>query len=81
MSSLIEVNQRNVLLSKGAPEILLERCAYYQDGKEVKQITQNKKKEILHEISKLQVKSMRTLWFAYKVKDGAMYEVALPIYL
>ena len=79
MSSLIEVNQRNVLLSKGAPEILLERCAYYQDGKEVKQITQNKKKEILHEISKLQVKSMRTLGFAYKVIDGAMDEVAMTV--
>lgn len=79
MSSLIEVNQRNVLLSKGAPEILLERCACYQDGKEVKQITPNKKKEILHEISKLQVKSMRTLGFAYKVIDGAMDEVAMTV--
>lgn len=79
MSSLIEVNQRNVLLSKGAPEILLERCTYYQDGKEVKPITQNKKKEILHEISKLQVKSMRTLGFAYKVIDGAMDEVAMTV--
>lgn len=79
MSSLIEVNQRNVLLSKGAPEILLERCAYYQDGKEVKPITTNKKKEILHEISKLQVKSMRTLGFAYKVINGAMDEVAMTV--
>lgn len=79
MSSLIEVNARNVLLSKGAPEILLERCAYYQDGKEVKPISQNKKKEILHEISKLQVKSMRTLGFAYKVINGAMDEVAMTV--
>lgn len=79
MSSLIEVNQRNVLLSKGAPEILLERCSYYQDGKEVKPITTNKKKEILHEISKLQVKSMRTLGFAYKVINGAMDEVAMTV--
>lgn len=79
MSSLIEVNARNVLLSKGAPEILLERCAYYQDGKDVKPISQNKKKEILHEISKLQVKSMRTLGFAYKVINGAMDEVAMTV--
>lgn len=79
MSSLIEVNARNVLLSKGAPEILLDRCAYYQDGKDVKPISQNKKKEILHEISKLQVKSMRTLGFAYKVIDGAMDEVAMTV--
>ena len=36
MSSLIEKDNSNILLIKGAPELLLERCAYIQKGKEIK---------------------------------------------
>lgn len=79
MSSLIEVDKKNVLLSKGAPEILIDKCSYYQDGKDIKPMNKRKKHEILLEISKLQIKSMRTLGFAYKVIDNALDEVAMSV--
>ena len=77
MTSLIEKGNNNILLTKGAPEILLERCSYIQKGEEIISINKNIKKEILEEIRKLQVKSMRTLGFAYKVINNTMDEVAL----
>ena len=77
MSSLIEKNNNNVLLTKGAPEILLEKCSYIQKGEKIIPTNKKMKKEILDEISKLQVKSMRTLAFAYKVINNTMDEVAL----
>ena len=77
MSSLIEKDNSNILLIKGAPELLLERCAYIQKGKEIKLMNESVKKEILCEIEKLQIKAMRTLGFAYKKIDHIMDEVAL----
>lgn len=77
MSSLIQKDNNNILLTKGAPELLLERCAYIQKGKKIILMNKEIKKEILNEISKLQVKAMRTLGFAYKIINNAMDEVAL----
>ena len=77
MSSLIEKDNSNILLIKGAPELLLERCVYIQKGKEIKLMNESVKKEILCEIEKLQIKAMRTLGFAYKKIDNIMDEVAL----
>lgn len=66
MTSVIEVNNEYVLLSKGAPEVLLELCSHVQKADGIVPITDAIKNEILAEIEKLQVKSMRTLGFAYK---------------
>ena len=49
---LIEKDNSNILLIKGAPELLLERCAYIQKGKEIKLMNEPVKKEILCEIEK-----------------------------
>lgn len=77
MSSLIEKDNINILLTKGAPELLLERCCYIQKGKKIILMNKEIKKDILDEISKLQIKTMRTLGFAYKIINNAMDEVAL----
>lgn len=66
MTSVVEMNNGYVLLSKGAPEVLLELCSYVQKSDSIVPITESIKNEILAEIEKLQVKSMRTLGFAYK---------------
>lgn len=66
MTTVIEKNNEYVLLSKGAPEVLLELCSYVQKSDGIVPITNEIKNEILAEIEKLQVKSMRTLGFAYK---------------
>ncbi|CEO08754.1 calcium-translocating P-type ATPase, PMCA-type [Paraclostridium sordellii] len=77
MSSLINMEDNGVFLSKGAPEVLLEKCAYIQKDKSVVALTPQMKKDILREIRKLQVKSMRTLGFAYKTIDKSAMQVAL----
>ncbi|MGL5755884.1 MAG: calcium-translocating P-type ATPase, PMCA-type [Paraclostridium sp.] len=76
MSSLINTEDRGVFLSKGAPEVLLEKCAYMQKDKSIVVLTPQMKKNILSEIKKLQVKSMRTLGFAYKSIDKSVMQVA-----
>ena len=76
MSSLINIDNHGIFLSKGAPEVLLEKCDYVQKGKDVVRMTVQMKKNILREIEKLQNKSMRTLGFAYKNIDNSSMEVA-----
>lgn len=66
MTSVIENNNGYVLLSKGAPEVILELCSHVQRPEGIVPITEEIKTEILSEIEKLQVKSMRALGFAYK---------------
>ncbi len=61
MTSVIGQDNHHVLLSKGAPEVLLELCSHIQRGKDIVPLTENIKHEILEEIKKLQIKSMRTL--------------------
>ena len=66
MSTVIKYEGKSTVLVKGAPEVLLESCAFVREGAEVVPLTEEKKKEILAEIEKLQVKAMRALGFAYK---------------
>lgn len=66
MTSIIENSNGMLLLSKGAPEVLLELCKYIKIGNQIVELTQEVKNDILDEIKKLQIKSMRTLGFAYK---------------
>ena len=77
MTSLIQKKNNNILLTKGAPEILIQKCSYIQKGEKIIPMDKKMKRDILDEISKLQVKSMRTLAFAYKTINNTMDEVAL----
>lgn len=66
MSTIIKHEDKNAVLVKGAPEVLLDSCTFVQEGEEIVPLTEEKKKLILAEIEKLQVKAMRALGFAYK---------------
>ena len=81
MSSLVANGNSYLLLTKGAPEVLLDLCTFVQKGENIIPITEEIKTDILKEIEKLQVKSMRTLGFAYKqISSGAEEaEVALTL--
>ncbi len=61
MSSLIIKDEDIVFLTKGAPEVLLKKCMYMQKGRDIVSITPQIRRNILNEIRKLQVKSMRFL--------------------
>ncbi|HSQ88205.1 calcium-translocating P-type ATPase, PMCA-type [Romboutsia sp.] len=79
MTSIIEKNDGLLLLSKGAPEVLLQLCSHIQKGNDIVPLTDKIKNDILDEIKKLQVKSMRTLGFAYKEILSVGQEVAITL--
>ncbi|WP_410497263.1 calcium-translocating P-type ATPase, PMCA-type [Cellulosilyticum sp. ST5] len=66
MSTVIKHEGKSAVLVKGAPEVLLESCAFVQEGTEIVPLTEEKKKALLVGIEKLQVKAMRALGFAFK---------------
>ncbi len=66
MSTMITKDHKYVLLTKGAPEVILELCKYIEEPDGVKELTADKKEYIISEIAKLQEKSMRALGFAYR---------------
>lgn len=76
MTTIIRENDDYILLSKGAPEIILNRCSYIQKENKVMELTSEVKNEILREIEKLQIKSMRALGFAYKKIEASSLEAA-----
>jgi Ca2+-transporting ATPase len=54
------------LLSKGAPEQLLEVCTHYYDGKKVQKLDQKKRAEISKQTTAFANQALRVLGFAYR---------------
>ncbi|MGH4117727.1 calcium-translocating P-type ATPase, PMCA-type [Clostridium sp.] len=74
MSTVIEEEEGSTVLTKGAPEIILELCKYEHINCIEKELNAARRREILDEIEILQKKSMRVLGFAYGNISG---EVAM----
>ncbi|MBU3130658.1 calcium-translocating P-type ATPase, PMCA-type [Clostridium tagluense] len=74
MSTVIEEEEGSTVLTKGAPEIILELCKYEHISCNEVELNAARRKEILDEIEILQKKSMRVLGFAYGNISG---EVAM----
>ncbi|MGV8984297.1 cation-translocating P-type ATPase, partial [Clostridium sp.] len=74
MSTVIEEEAGSTVLTKGAPEIILELCKYEHIRCNEVELNAARRKEILDEIEILQKKSMRVLGFAYGNING---EVAM----
>lgn len=74
MSTVIEEEEGSTVLTKGAPEIILELCKYEHINCVEKELDAARRREILDEIEVLQKKSMRVLGFAYGNISG---EVAI----
>ncbi len=66
MSTVIEAEVGATVLTKGAPEVILELCRYEHVNCTEVELDAARRKEILDEIEKLQRKSMRVLGFAYR---------------
>lgn len=77
MSSLIHKDNSEIYLCKGAPEIILKNCSHIQNGKNIVKMTNDIRDNILRDIEKLQLKSMRTLGFAYRKINKSYMQVAL----
>jgi len=77
MATIMKIKGKPVVLTKGAPEILLVHSVYeVVDGKFVK-LTEKRKQQIITEIHKLQAKSMRILGFGFRIIEENEAEAAV----
>ena len=67
MSTKYLVEGEETVLTKGAPDILLERCTRIQEKNEIRQMTAADKKTILRQNQSFSEQGLRVLAFAYKV--------------
>lgn len=69
MTTIHRVGDRYRIITKGAVDILLNRCErIYNDG-DIKNLTQNYKDEILNKNTNMADKALRVLGVAYKDLD------------
>lgn len=62
-------NKNNIILSKGAPEIILGKCKHVDNDGSIKIINREMKETIVKKISEMTSKSLRVIGFAYKLED------------
>ena len=73
MSTTIKVDNKEVKLIKGAPEVVLEQCNLVATKTEVISLDKSYKENILDGIKNLQDKAMRVLGFAYETTEGRVF--------
>ncbi|MGB8233818.1 MAG: calcium-translocating P-type ATPase, PMCA-type [Methanobacterium sp.] len=69
MSTVNQFNGERYLLTKGAPEIIIERCKMVDDSGRFIELTEDKRTEILEDLKSMTSKSLRVLALAYKKLD------------
>ncbi|WP_270567176.1 calcium-translocating P-type ATPase, PMCA-type [Clostridium beijerinckii] len=77
MATVMKIKGMNVVLVKGAPEILLSNATSEVINNKFIDLTQERKNEIVKEIQKLQAKSMRILGFGFRIIEDVEAEAAI----
>ncbi len=72
MSSKYNINGKSVIFTKGAIDVLLERCNYIDINGKVRAINTQDKEEILSQNIKFSENGLRVLAFAYKYSDESL---------
>ena len=62
-------NKSNIILSKGAPEIIIGKCKYVDNDGSIEIINQEMKENLIEKISEMSGKALRVIGFAYKIED------------
>ena len=71
MTTIHSLNsESNIILTKGAPEIILDKCKYIDFNGSVKIIDAESKKKIIKKIDEMSRDALRVIGFAYKTQDG-----------
>ncbi|MDA3815472.1 MAG: HAD-IC family P-type ATPase, partial [Patescibacteria group bacterium] len=65
-ASLLSIDNKRQIYVTGAPENIIKRAVKIRETGEVKEFTEEKKKEIIAEVEKMTEKAMRTIGLAYK---------------
>lgn len=66
MTVVVEKGKQTLVLSKGAPESILDMCSQWQHGARVVALTSAKKQEIRQEFEKFARQGLRIIAFSYK---------------
>ena len=66
MSVLCKENQKNYIYSKGAPEILVDKCRFMQKGDKIIKLNKKEKEKVLDFYKKFTLRKFRVLALAYK---------------
>ena len=66
--------QNNIVLSKGAPEIILDKCKCIDDNGTIKILDAKTKEMLLEKVGEMSVKALRVIGFAYKIEDDGCAE-------
>ena len=61
--------EKDIVLSKGAPEIILELCKYIDNDGSIEILDPQTKEELLEKVGQMSAKALRVIGFAYKIKD------------
>ena len=62
-------DETNIILTKGAPEIILDKCKYLDDDGTIKIIEAKTKENITKKINEMSENALRVIGFAYKIQD------------
>ncbi len=66
MSVIVKEGLMQKLLIKGAPDIIIERCCKYQDGHQIKNLSQQMREKILRQNDEMTHNALRVLAVAYR---------------
>ena len=69
MTTVNEFKGERYVLTKGAPEIILQRCNRVEEGGEISEITEDEREEVLQELKNMTSSALRVLALAYKKID------------
>ncbi len=70
LSALLDLASPYVLLTKGSPELLLERCTHLQGSDRTDGLTDDQRQTILRHNDELASQGLRVLGFAYRPLDA-----------
>lgn len=70
-------SENNIVLSKGAPEIILDKCKYIDEDGSIKILDGKTKEMLLEKVGEMSAKALRVIGFAYKIDDENCTETDL----
>lgn len=77
MATVMKIKGNDVVLVKGAPEIILSNAVNEVIDGKLRKLTKDRKDEIIKEIQKFQAKSMRILGFGFRIIEEMEAEAAV----
>ena len=74
MSVAAETEKGGYVFSKGAPDLLINKCSYVAEGQKIRELTKTDRAAILSRNDEMSDKALRVLAFAYRPYEGSVSE-------